>query len=719
MSYRTNRIASSVIALSAMALSSTALAQETNVTSDAEELHDSPTFDDDAIVVSGHPPIDFALLASTVTVDDDFLLENARGQIGETLAKLPGISSTSFAPGSSRPVMRGLAGDRISVLVDGLGTVDVSSVSVDHAVVLDSLTLDHIDVFYGPAVLIFGGNAIGGAVNALDNRIPREVPDAITLDAAATYGSAADERYVGGAAKARIAPRFAISLDASYRETDDLRVGGFVASPALRADLLADAAEEAAEGEFEEADELTELANQRGRLPNSATRTTTFGGGFAFIDAGGDIGISYQRYDTRYGVPLRPGAGHHHHGEEEGEGEDNGGEEEGEERVSIDLVQDRFDMRASLAVGGLLETVQFRGAYADYFHTEFEGDEVGTTFDSEGLEARVDAIQSERGNWRGRSGAQFSWRTLDLTGPEAFVPDYTVDRFGLFTLQSIGLSDQFAIEFSGRYENVRIDSRDVGASRDFDLWSGGAGFSYRPATDWRIGANYVRGARAPSPEELLSDGLHVATQAYEVGNPDFVKETADSFEVYARYTADRAQLSVTGFYKDFGNFITALPTGEEIEDFPVFAYTQVPARFTGFEAFGSFDALVWAGGELTLDASADYVHAKLDGIGPAPRIPPLRLRGGVEVHYSGLKLRGEVEWNDDQDRVASFETPVDGFTLVNLSADWHPLGEEGPVTFIASVENLFDVDARRAASFTRDFVPLPGRDFRLTARLAF
>ena len=698
-----------VLATALLAAASPALAQ----TSDTD-VHSTPASGPDEIVVTGHPPIDFALLASTQTIESEVLLEQGRGQIGDTRAQLPGISSTSFAPGASRPVMRGLAGDRVSVLVDGLGTIDASSVSVDHAVVLDSLTVEHIDVFYGPAVLIFGGNAIGGAVNAADTRIPREVPDDLRAKAIASYGSAAEERYVAGALDFRLAPRLALHLDGSYRKSDDLRVGGYVPSASLREELIEEAAEELAEGAVAEADEFAELANQKKRLPNSAARTAIFGGGIAFIDDGGDIGISWQRYDTRYGVPLRPGAGHHH-GEEEGG--DEGDEEEGP--VSIDLVQDRFDFRASIAPGGPFETVQLRGAYADYFHTEFEGDEVGTTFASEGLEARLDAIQSETGGWRGRSGVQFSWRALDVDGPEAFVPDYAVDRLGVFTLQSVGIGDALTFEASGRFEKVGVQSRQIGFDRSFDLWSAGAGLVWSPAADWKLGANFVRGARAPSPEELLSDGLHVATQSYELGDPTFSVEVANSFEAYARYDARRAQFSATAFLKNFDRFITALPTGEEIEDFPVFAYAQVPARFAGFEISGYYDAMVWEGGELRFDASADYVHARLDGIGPAPRIPPLRLRGGAQVHYAGLKLRGEVEWNERQDRVAQFEEPVPGFTLVNLSADWHPWGEDGPLTLILSADNIFDVDARRAASFTRDFVPLPGRDIRIAARVSF
>ena len=152
------------------------------------------------------------------------------------------------------------------------------------------------------------------------------------------------------------------------------------------------------------------------------------------------------------------------------------------------------------------------------------------------------------------------------------------------------------------------------------------------------------------------------------------------------------------------------------------ARVSVSARHSakaGFEASGSVDALEWTDGKLTLDATADYTHARLKGVGPVPRIPPLRVRGGAALHQGDVRLRAEVEWNDAQDRVAAFENPVPGFTEVNLSADWHPLGEDGPVTLLLAANNLFDTVGRRAASFTRDFVPLPGRDIRLTAKLTF
>ncbi len=675
--------------------------------------HENPLAHD--IVVVGHPPTDFGLLAATASLGGDALVERTRGQIGDILNSLPGVSSTSFSPGASRPVLRGLSGDRVSVLTDGIGSLDASNVSVDHAVVFDPLTVDHIDVYHGPSVLLFGGNAIGGAVNALDKRIPRQVPETVTGTAVGTYGTAARERALGGAVDIPLDDRFVAHLDGSWRESDDLRTGGHVYSKALRAKMISSASELREEGELAEAAELESEAGRSGKVPGSATRTSTIGAGIAFIDNGGNLGISYQRYDTRYGVPSRPATEHHH---EEHEG-DHHGHEHGEGPVSIDLVQNRFDLRGELKLGGFIDSLQLRGAYADYRHVEYEGDETGTVFEGDGIEARADLIQANRAGWRGRSGFQYLSRELTVTGPEAVVPDYGIERLGLFTLQSHDLGGGLNLEASGRYDRARVRSQGAAYRRSFDLWSGAVGAAWRSPDGLNIGANFVHGARAPSPEELLSDGIHVATQAYELGDRTLGIEQSNGVEAYVRFDSPAFDFSLTGYYTDFGNYIAPLATGEMREGQPVYRYTGVEAVFKGFEASGSLRAATWDDGSLSFDAGADYTHARIRDVRPVPRIPPLRMRGGSEVRFGALRLRGEVEWNASQKRVGTFEDPTDSFTLVNLSADWHPLGEEGPVTLMLAANNVFDVVGRRATSFTRDFVPIPGRDVRITTKFTF
>lgn len=671
----------------------------------------------DGIVVTAPYLRDLNILAGTSALSGDDLAIETRGQIGETLLKLPGVSATSFTPGASRPVLRGFQGERIRVLTDGIGSIDASNTSADHAVALEPLTVERIEVLRGPAVLLFGGQAIGGAVNAIDKRIPRAVPDEpVHVDALATYGSAANERSIGGSADAAIADRLVFHVDGSYRKTDDLEVGGFVLSPSLRAEQLAIAAEEAEEGHADEAAEALELAGLKGRVPNTGTRTYSLGGGLAFIDDGGSLGVSVSYFDSLYGVPARPGAGHHHDEEEGAEAAEE--EAHGEEAVTIGLKQYRADFRGEVKLQGAFEALRLRAAYADYEHTEFEGDEIGTVFTNQGIEGRVELVQREKRGWRGASGIQYVSRDFAAIGAEAFVPANLTSQIGVFTLQEFRAGD-FDFEVSARYDRVETEAKSLGLARNFDSFSGALGIGYVPSTGWKTGINFIRSERAPSAEELFSDGPHIATQAYERGDATFDTERSIGGEIYLRYEGGDHRFAVTGYLNDFKNFIIDLPTGLEEDDLPLFQYSQQDARFWGLEFEGSARLATLGQTDIIVDGVADYVHARLDGIGPVPRIPPLRLLGGLEARTGSVSLRGEVEYFADQNRNAAFETETDGFTLVNAVATWKPFGKDKGVTLIASANNLFDVDGRRAASFTKDFVPVAGRDLRVAVRLSF
>jgi iron complex outermembrane receptor protein len=555
---------------------------------------------------------------------------------------------------------------------------------------------------------------VGGAVNAIDKRIPREVPEEpFHLDALATYGSAADERSIGASLDVPLTSKLVLHLDGSYRKSDDLRVGGFVLSPGLRAEQLEEAAEERAEGNIEEAEEAEELAGLRGRIPNTGTETYSFAGGLAYIGEGGSFGISGSYYNSLYGVPERPGAGHHH-GEEEGEA---GGEEE-EGPVTIGLDQIKVDFRGQVDLPGFFEALRLRAAYADFKQTEFEGDEVGTVFRNNGIESRLELVQRERGGWRGASGVQYVHRDFSAIGAEAFVPPNTTDQIGIFTLQEVR-TGQFELEGAARYDRVVVKSQDVGVERRFNSYSFALGLAYIPTDQLRVGINLNRAQRAPAAEELFSNGPHIATQAFEIGNPDFTTEKSWGGEAYIRYSSPDVNLSLTGFYNRFDDFIIDVPTGEEEDDLPVFQFIQNDARYYGIEAEASVVFARAGGFSFIANGVADYVHASLDGLGPVPRIPPLRLLGGLEAQSDTVDLRAEVEWFDDQQRNAAFETETEGFTLVNASASWKPFGPSRGVTLIASANNIFDVVGRRAASFTKDFAPLGGRDFRVSARFSF
>ncbi len=671
--------------------------------SDAAEP-EAPTQDDDfhsdeAIIVTAPYGKRLDILAGTSAIAGAELAAQARGQIGDTLTKLPGVSATSFTPGASRPVLRGFQGGRVAVLADGIGNIDASNTSADHAVTIESLTAERIEVLRGPAVLLFGGQAVGGAVNVIDKRIPRAIPDEVVhVDSLFGYASANREYSGGVSVDAPIGDKFVAHVDGSYRKGKDLRTGGFVLAPGLRTSTLESAAAAAADGDVAGAAELTDLANSRGRIPGTFVETWTAGAGAAFIDTGGNLGMSFNIFDSKYGIPPRPG---------------------GEEGVSIDLKQYRFDLRGEVELGdGFLDRLKIRTGYANYRHQEFVGDEAETLFLSKGIETRAELIQNERGNWNGASGLQYQIRDFEAIGEEAFVPPNTTNQLGIFTLQEFAFGP-LGVEVSARYDRNKLEAKTIGVSRTFNNVSAALGLSYTSG-EFEIGSNLSRTGRAPTAEELFSNGPHIATQAFEIGDVNLQSERSWNGEIYVRYDGTPIEFSATLHANRFSNFIFENQTGEIEDDLPVFQITQSNARIWGAEIEASARIGRIAGFDIETNVVADLVRAKLTGNGGnLPRIPALRVLGGLGLNGANIDLRGEVEWTDKQDRVAALETETNGFTLVNASATWRPWGKDRNISLIASANNIFDVTARRAASFTKDFAPLAGRDFRLSARFSF
>jgi iron complex outermembrane receptor protein len=680
---------------------------------DRDHVHQEAEED---IIVTAPFVRDLNILAGTEVLSGTELVREMRPQLGDTLARLPGVSATSFSPGASRPVLRGFQGERVRVLVDGIGSIDVSNTSADHAVTIDPITAHRIEVLHGPAALLFGSQAIGGAVNVFDRRIPRrraDPPENFHVDAVAAFGSAANERSVGAGVDLPFGDTgLVLHFDGSYRNSDDLRIGGFVLSPAARAEQLEIAQEEEAEGHADEAAEAQAFAALRGRLPNSATETETAGVGLALLRDNGNLGFSISYYGSRYGVPARPGGGHHHEEEDGGHAE--------EVDVSIDLEQIRADLRGEVTVGGgLIDRIRIRAGFADYQHTELEGEEVGTIFRTEGLEGRLELVQAERGAWRGATGAQFFTRKLAAIGAEAFVPPNSTEQIGLFTLQELEMGP-LELEAAARYERSKVSANTVGIDRSFDALSFAVGASYALARRVRAGLNLSRAERAPSPEELLSDGPHIATQSFERGDPDLDTERSLGGELYLRADRPAYNLTASLFFSRFDDYIFQTATGEVEDELPVFQYVQRDATYWGFEIGASATVARIGAFRIVADTVADHVRATIgDGGGPAPRIPPLRLLGGIEAQSNDLDARFEVERVFAQKRVGAFERPTQGFNMVNASLAWRPWGRRNPSSVVFSANNIFDVDARRHASFTREFVPLPGRDLRVSARISF
>lgn len=648
-------------------------------------------------------------------LEGETLVREVRPTIGETLSRQPGVSATSFGPGASRPVLRGQQGERIRVLTDGIGTFDVANTSVDHAVTVNPLLADRVEVIRGPGTLLFGSSAIGGIVNVLDRRIPAEVPDEpVHVEALGILGSAAEER--GGAASLDVPlgqSGLVLHADGSWLRSNDLRTGGFVFSEDLRREAAEKGGEVAADSLI------------RGRIPNSDTETWEVGGGLAWIGSGGMLGIAVSHSRRDYGIPNILFLEDDDDDDDDVTGSDFEFRELGgagpEEDIRIRMRQTRVDARGLLPLAGAFERLNFRFGFADYRHDEVddEGD-IETTFFNRALEARLELVQRPRNGWRGASGVQAFIRDFDTVGEEAYLPRNATEQVGVFTVQEFDIGAGARLEVGGRWEHTSVRSAPANVSRRFDAFSGAAGVSFRLAEDWRLAVNLSHTERAPSAEELLSDGPHFATRAFEEGDPDLAKERSTGLEGVLRGRGNGYALEASLFWSRFGNFIFLDPTDAFDDGLRVFEYRQAGATLWGFEVDGRLDVLRFDDSRLALTGLVDFVRADLrGGRGPVPRIPPLRLIGGAELGGGPLGGRIEVEHVTRQDRVAAFETETPAYTLVNASLVWRPFGQQNLSAIVLSANNIFDVEARRHASFLKREAPLAGRDVRLAARFSF
>ncbi len=651
------------------------------------------------------------VLGGTSVLTGAELVRDVRPSLGDTLSRQPGVTSSSFGPGASRPILRGFSGDRIRLLTDGIGSFDASATSVDHAVAINPLLAERIEVLHGPAALLYGSSAVGGVVNVIDSRLPTKLPEGgLDLVLNGTYGTAARERNVAGKVDIALGAGFVAHADGTYIKTGDLRTGGHILGATQRAEAATSP----------DAD-IADLADLNGRLPNSALEGWSYTGGLNYIGDGGSIGFSVGKTRLTYGIPIRYVT-------------DPTSTEEAEQ-VRIAMNQTRADLRAQVNVGGgLLNTIRLRAGWADYNHAEIDADGVAATrFFTQGLETRLDLIQTRRGNWEGTVGAQMLLRSSHIDGDEKFLPAIDSSTFGLFTLQALDFG-ALRLEAGGRFETNRMDAAqdDLLGSPDyrrkFETFSGSLGASYAIMPDWRIGLNVSRVERAPTADELFARGNHAGTQAFELGNPDFKTERGWGLEGTLHGRGRDFHVTVSAFYNKFDRFIydsivpddacLAVNGGEELE-FPCFAYQQTGARYYGGEVQADWTAARFGTTTFTVDGLVDVVRATLSGGAPVPRIPPLRLIGGASLAGPSWSTRVEVEHALKQDRVSALETTTPAYTLVNASIGWTPAMADNRLSLTLSANNLFDVEARRHASLLKDYAPLAGRDIRITAGVKF
>jgi len=641
------------------------------------------------VVTTGNPlrAADGAQPSAVLT--GDALTVTRGATLGDTLGNLPGVASTYFGPNSNRPTIRGLDGDRVRMLSNAGASVDASSLSFDHAVPVDPLVVERIEVLRGAATLLYGGNAIGGVVNTIDNRIPRQAQRGL--------GGAAEVR-LGGPQKERSG---AVVLDGGTGEAN----AGF----AWHADVAGRRADDQIAPRFMSVDGSTK------RVRNSAADSHGGALGGSLLFSHGYAGVSVDDYRNEYGVTVEPD-------------------------ITIQMQRQRLASAGEWHdADAPIRRVRWQLSNSRYEHREIEGSgEVGTIFKSRGGELRFEAehapITTSMGAVKGVIGMQLERSNFSALGEEALVPASHTRNSALFVLEQFN-TGPWSLSAGARTERVRVDSdgdADVGEpkfgpalSRRFKPTSLSLSGSYKLSSAWSLTANLTRSERAPMFYELLANGVHVASGAFERGDADLGMEQARALDLGLKWEdADGSLLHLNVFQSRFSRYIALDATGETLDELPVYAFSAVPARLTGFELEGrwALPAATLPGGKLALTAQLDSVRGSNRATGePLPRLAPLRASFGVDAQQGPWSARVEWRLSARQNRVPSTDTATAGFGTVRaLLSRQFRFGETDALWYLR-LDNLGNKLAYSATSVAtlRDLTPLPGRSISTGFQVRF
>ena len=667
--------------------------------------HDDHDHAIDEIVIVGHPLSAEGLATPADVLGGRELQRKVADSIGATVASEPGIHNGSFGVAVGRPVIHGLGGARVRVMEDRIDAMDVSVTSGDHAVTVDPFIADRVEIFKGSGTLLYGSGAIGGVVDTHTGRIPHAAPEELGGRLNLAWADNADAgngsfRLDGGAGS------LAWHLDGFRRDAGDYEIPGIAESALLRA------MEEEHEGEGHGGEEEEEAF---GVLPGSGLDVQGGSGGVSLIGDRGFIGVAISKLDGEYGIPGHGDAhGHEEEGEEEEEHEDEGA-------PFIDMKQTRVDVEAALAdpLPGFAN-LNVRFGVNGYEHAEVEpSGEVGTAFDNQAWEARAELTHGPAAGWEGAIGLQLADRSFSVVGEEAFTPPVDTSSLGLFWVGQRSFED-LELEAGVRLESVEHESA-AGDGKDFTTVSASLGAIVPLDATWTASVLTDYSSRAPVGEELFSDGPHLATQSFEIGDPEIQDEQAVNLSVTLRGDGARWSFAGTFYYMSFADFIYQAATGEEMDGLIVRRFAQADATFTGLDLEASFTVAEWGDSHLELTGFFDMVSAELDvsGNDNLPLIPPSRSGIGLQFEAGGFNANLDYVRASKQDRVADYELPTDGYEDLRVYLGYE-IETGGRLTELyLRGRNLTGEEQRKHTSIIKDLAPDPGRTIEAGVRLRF
>lgn len=638
--------------------------------------------------------------AMPVTVlSGDELRRAASSTLGDTLSSSPGLANASFGPGVGQPVIRGQQGARVTVLQNGTSSADASNLSADHAVAVETMLADSIEILRGPATLLYGGGAIGGVVNVLDNRIPTTLEEGVSGGVEYRHDTASDMDTVVVRSEIGQGP-VAVHLDGLYRDWNNLEIPG--------------------------RSEQDDPDSSSGYIDNTdgLTKSFTLGSSYHFDE--GFAGLAVSHLENEYGIP----SGAHEHGHEEEHEEDHDEEEHDEEEggVRLDVEQTRYD--AALHWHNPFANLEvFRGflTYTDYEHQEIEpSGEVGTTYSNETWEGRLEMVHAPVGPLHGVIGLQAKDGQFSALGEEAFIPVTDSQGLGVFLMEDLH-GDRWSFEAGVRLDWDERDPEALAArSRDFVSFSVSGAMQWELNDQWLFGAALSRAERAPAIEELYSNVsaatpdelvVHAATGSIEIGDPDLDTEVSNNIDLSLHWSQSLNTVDLTVFYNDFPDYINLLNTGEFVADTPVLRYVRDGATFYGAELSSEFDLVPVAGGQLVLGVFGDTIRGTLKDAGNVPRLPPYRVGARLAWQSPTSELWAKVVDAGAQDRPGDNEEATQGYTRWDLGADLQVPLQQGTLTLFVELKNITDEEIRLSTSFLREVAPEAGRSIELGMRL--
>ncbi len=629
------------------------------------------------------------------------LAQRLGSTLGETLDNLPGIANSSFGPNVGRPVIRGLDGDRIRILQNSGANMDVSGLSFDHAVALDPLTTERIEVLRGPATLLYGGSAIGGVVNVIDNRIARErtfdAQGGVLGKAELRAGGAAQERSSGALVEAGN-DKFVLHVDAMDRSTRNLSVP-------KRMDCT-----------------VNGVTTTQRRVCNSASDAQGSAIGGTLLFDRGYLGLSASEYRSTYGTVA-------------------------ESDVTIGMLRRHQVMEGQWRdAAGLLQALKFQWGHTRYSHTEYPGSDTGTRFDNGGHALRLEATPYAQ-RWanglqlQGVVGVQREGNQLAVQGDEAFVPPSRTVSNAVFTHQVLS-ADWGQLSAGARAESVTVRNQTTGVDKRFSPFSVALGGMRNlrqgeAQNGWQLSSHLSWSQRAPKDYELFANGPHAATGTFEVGNANSAIERATQVDLGGEWKNGPHKASVTGFVSEFANYLSLQATGalDPAHSLPVYAFEGVRARLVGLESsatlrmVGGSQAL-WSAdasrGAMDLALRADFVRADdVTHNRPLPRIAPMRVGADWVWAHQAWGARFGFTHAGAQHRVPQpGDVTTAGYTVWNAGVNYQTRRAGTRWMLFAKLDNLTNQLAYSSTSVLTQTMgsnapPLAGRSVKLGLQANF